>query len=123
MKYTTRNGDALEEEMRKFDICDMEEFRRLESSEKMIPILGDRWWSQTARQDGDRRSKQLLCSIWKKRNERSMAARYEERCYETIIWKCFLVCKGLSNDDVGVASGTLFQQIRPRAGLKNLRFR
>ena len=35
--------DALEEGMRKFDVCDMEEFGRLESSEKMIAILGDRW--------------------------------------------------------------------------------
>ena len=34
--------DALEEEMRKFDVCDMEEFGRLESSEKTIAILGDR---------------------------------------------------------------------------------
>ena len=36
--------DALEEEMRKLDECDMEEFGRLESSEKTIAILGDRWW-------------------------------------------------------------------------------
>ena len=27
--------DVLEEEMRKIDVCDMEEFGRLESSEKM----------------------------------------------------------------------------------------
>ena len=61
--------DALEE-MRKLDGCDMYEFDRLESSEKMIAILGDRWWPQTAKQDGDRISKQFLCNIWKKRNER-----------------------------------------------------
>ena len=30
-------------EMRKLDVCDMEEFGRLESSEKTIAILGDRW--------------------------------------------------------------------------------
>ena len=30
----------------------------------------------------------------------------------------FLVCKGLSNDDVGVARGTVFQEIRPIAGFK-----
>ena len=35
--------DALEEEMRKLDVCDMEEFGTLESGEKMIAILGDRW--------------------------------------------------------------------------------
>ena len=58
--------------MRKLDVCDMEEFGRLESSEKTIAILGDRWWPQTAKQGGDRMSKQFLCinSIWKKRNER-----------------------------------------------------
>ena len=50
--------DALE--MRKLDRCDMEEFGRLESSEKTIAILGDRWWLQTAKQDGDRISKHFL---------------------------------------------------------------
>ena len=39
--------------MRKLDVCDMEEFGRRESSEKTIAILGDRWWPQTANQDGD----------------------------------------------------------------------
>ena len=61
--------DALEE-MRKLDVCDMEEFGRLESSEKTIAILGEKWWPQTAKQGGDRISKQFLCSIWKKRNKR-----------------------------------------------------
>ena len=28
----------------------------------------------------------------------------------------FLVCKGLSNDDVGVARGSAFQEIWPRGG-------
>ena len=62
--------DALEEEMGKLDVCGMEELGRQESSEKTIAILGDRWWPQTAKQDGDRISKQFLCSIWKKCNER-----------------------------------------------------
>ena len=57
-------------EMRKLDVCDMEEFGRLESSEKTTAILGDRWWPQTAKQDGDRVINQFLCSILKKRNER-----------------------------------------------------
>ena len=61
--------DALEEEMRKLDVRDMEEFGRLESSEKTIAILGDRWWPQTVKQDGDRISKHYVCNIWKKRNE------------------------------------------------------
>ena len=43
---------------------------RLESSEKTIAILGDRWWSQTAKPEGNRMGKQVLCHIWKMRNER-----------------------------------------------------
>ena len=35
--------DALEEGMKKLDVCDVEEFGRLEISEKMIAVLGDRW--------------------------------------------------------------------------------
>ena len=35
---------------------------------------------------------------------------------EIIIY--FLVCKGRSNDDVGGASGTVFQEIRPGSGFK-----
>ena len=62
--------DVLEKKMRKLDECDTEEFGRLESSEKTIAILGDRWWPQTAKQDGDRISKRFLCGIWKKPNER-----------------------------------------------------
>ena len=30
----------------------------------------------------------------------------------------FLVCKGPSNDDVGVARGTVFQEVRPGPGFK-----
>ena len=40
MKIYKEERDALEEEMRKFDGCDMEEFDRLETSEKTIAILG-----------------------------------------------------------------------------------
>ena len=42
-------------EMRKIDECGMEEFGTLliYSSEKTIAILGDRWWPQTAKQEGD----------------------------------------------------------------------
>ena len=56
--------------MRKLYGCDMEEFGRLESSDKMIAILGDAWWPQTTKRERDRISKQVLCNIWKKRNER-----------------------------------------------------
>ena len=52
------------------DVCDIEEFRRVESSEKTIAVLRDKWWPQTAKEDGYRISKQFLCNIWKKRNER-----------------------------------------------------
>ena len=30
----------------------------------------------------------------------------------------FIVLKGLSNDDVGVSTDTIFQEIRPSAGFK-----
>ena len=52
-------------EMMKLDEWDMEEFGRLESREKTIAILGDIWWPQTAKQEGDGISKPFLCSIWK----------------------------------------------------------
>ena len=59
-----------EEEIKNVDVYDMEGFGRLESSEETIAILGGRWWLQTAKQDGDRISKQFLCNTWKKRTER-----------------------------------------------------
>ena len=60
----------LEEEMGKVDECDMEKFGTLDSSEKTNSILGDRRWSQTAKQEGDMMSTNFPCSIWEKRNER-----------------------------------------------------
>ena len=64
MKYEIPKEERdASEEMRKLDVCDMEEFGRLENSEKTIAILGDKWWPQTAKQDGDRIGKQFLCSI------------------------------------------------------------
>ena len=56
--------------MREIDECDMEEFDTLDNSEKTIAILGDRWWPQTAKQEGNKVSKKLLYNIWKRRNER-----------------------------------------------------
>ena len=47
-----------------------------------------------------------------------MAARHEEGCYENNTSMCFLVCKVLSEDDVGMARGTVSQEIRQGAGLK-----
>ena len=47
--------DALEEGMRKLDVCEIEGFRRLEiSNDKTIAILEDRLWLQKAKMDGDR---------------------------------------------------------------------
>ena len=46
--------------MRKIDEFDMEKFGTLKSSEKMIAILGDNWWPQTAKQEGDTTSKRFL---------------------------------------------------------------
>ena len=36
------------------------------------------------------------------------------------VFKAFLICKGLSNDDVGVARGNVYQGMRPGSGLKKL---
>ena len=43
----------------------MEEFGRLECSEKTIAILGDRWWPQTAKRSGDRISEHFSCNTRK----------------------------------------------------------
>ena len=45
--------------MRKIDECDMEKFGTLDSSEKTIGILGDKWWPQKAKQEGDMTSKNI----------------------------------------------------------------
>ena len=52
------------EEMRKFDECGMKTFGTPDSSEKRIAILGDRWWPQAAKQEGDKISKMLLCNVY-----------------------------------------------------------
>ena len=59
--------DVLEE-TKKFDECGLEQFGRLESSERTIAILGDRWWPQTAKQEGNKIEgekirKTVLCNI------------------------------------------------------------
>ena len=41
-------------EMSKIDECDTEKFSTLDSSEKTIAILGDRWWPQQAQQEEDK---------------------------------------------------------------------
>ena len=39
--------------MRKINECDMETFGALDSSQKTIAILGDKWWPQTVKQEVD----------------------------------------------------------------------
>ena len=51
-------------------------------------------------------------------HERFVTVRHDEVCYKENISKIFLVCKGLSHHDVRVARCTLFQDVRPGAGLK-----
>ena len=46
--------------MRKIDESGMEKFSTLDSSKKTIAILGDRCWPQTAKQEGEKRSKKCL---------------------------------------------------------------
>ena len=56
-------------EMRIIGECDMEKFGALViDTEKTIAILGDRWWPQTAKQQGDKISKKFLCNIWEKKH-------------------------------------------------------
>ena len=60
--YKKERG-TLDKEMSKSDKCGMEEFGRLEGTEKPIHIIGDKWWPQTAKQEGGRISEQFLCNI------------------------------------------------------------
>ena len=52
--------------MRKIAEGEMEKFGTLNGREKTIAVLGDRWWPQTAKQEGDKISEKFPCSIWKK---------------------------------------------------------
>ena len=69
----------LEEEMRGMDKSGMKSFDALDSREKTIAILGDRWWPQTAKQDGDKICRRFLRSVWKKRNEHLVVGRVSLR--------------------------------------------
>ncbi|CAM9479691.1 unnamed protein product [Sphacelaria rigidula] len=62
--------DVLEGKMRDANEDGMKPFDPLDSREKMMAVLGDRWWPQITKQDGDRICKRFSCTIWKKRNER-----------------------------------------------------
>ena len=52
--------DVLKEEMGGMDECDVEEFGILDSGERTIAMLGDRWWPEAAKQEGDKNSKNAL---------------------------------------------------------------
>ena len=54
------------EKMKKMAEYDIDEFGTLDSSERTIAILGDRWWPQTTTQEGDKISKTFICNIWEK---------------------------------------------------------
>ena len=57
--------DAIEE-MTTTDEWDTEKFGTLDSSEKTIVILGDRWWPRTTKQEGDTMSKNQIYVIYGK---------------------------------------------------------
>ena len=62
--------DVLEKEVREIDECDMEEFDTPDRSEKMVAILGVRWWPHAAKQEGDKIIIFFLCNTWKLGSER-----------------------------------------------------
>ena len=49
--------------MREVNEGGIKSFDALDGREKTTAILGDRWWPQTAKQDGDMICKLLLCNI------------------------------------------------------------
>ena len=55
----------LKEQMNKLNECAMGKLGTLDSSERTIAILGDRWWPQTAKLVGSKMSKKFPCNIWK----------------------------------------------------------
>ena len=58
--------DVLEEELRETDECDLEEFGALDSSEKTIATLKDRWWNRKRIRIATRKTRHT----GKQRNER-----------------------------------------------------
>ena len=51
--------------MRKIDECGLEKFGTLDSSDKTMGVLGDRWWPQADKQEGDKIIEKFLCNIRK----------------------------------------------------------
>ena len=52
-----------------------------------------------------------------------MAVPHDKKLNEKTIFPYFLVCEGLSNDDFGLARGSIFKEIWPGAGFKTGEFR
>ena len=52
-----------------------DKFGTLDSTEKTIAIIGDRWWPKTAKQKGDPISKTFLCDMFKKRYDGTNVGR------------------------------------------------
>ena len=48
----------------------------------------------------------------------SWAGRHEEWCYEENIFMYILGCEEVSDDDIEVPEGTVFQEMRPGVGFK-----
>lgn len=47
----------------------MELFDTKDSSKRAEAVLGDKWWSQTTNQEGNKVCKRFLCDVLEKRNE------------------------------------------------------
>lgn len=56
---------VLEEVIREIDECNKEDFGSLDSNEKTIAFVGDGWWPQAGKQEGDKTSEKFPCNIWK----------------------------------------------------------
>ena len=55
--------------MRKLDVCDLEKFGAVDSSEKTIAILGDRCWPQRTKLEGGEKKQAIVLNIRKKHTE------------------------------------------------------
>ena len=60
-----KERNVLEKDTRKFDQCDMEKIGRLESAKTTTANLGNSWWPQTGKQEGDDKSKLFNAIYWK----------------------------------------------------------
>ena len=78
-KRNVQGGTVCVQQIRKIAEGGMEKFGTPDSSEKTIAIQGDRWRSQTAKQEGNKICERFLCSLWKNRNEHPNVGRVSIR--------------------------------------------